>query len=215
MARWTFRPLDSPMHSIAWWPTLVMLVIATVSDIRNRRIPNWLVVPFLAAGITVSTATQGWSGLRQSLLGVLVAALLLGMLYWLGGMGMGDVKLCAAIGAWIGPRQLSLALVMMALAGAAMALFWAIRGGFLKESLNGAGDLIWGFGKRGLRRHPTLVLGNPRARKMPYAPAIAIGTIFSFFSRILKRTPALSLVSWVRSLPQRVACAPKWRKRDV
>jgi prepilin peptidase CpaA len=63
-----------------------------------------------------------------------------------------------------------------------MALIWAICGGFLKESLSGAGDLIWGFGKRGLRPHPTLVLGNPRARKMPYAPAIAIGTIFSFLA---------------------------------
>lgn len=170
------------MHSIAWWPTVVMLVVATISDMRSRRIPNWLVLPFLVAGIVASTATHGLSGLRQSLLGVLLAALLLGILYWLGGMGMGDVKLCAAIGAWIGPRQLGLALVMMALAGGLMALFWAIRGGFLKESLSGAGDLIWGFGKRGLRPHPTLVLGNPRARKMPYAPAIAIGTIFSFFS---------------------------------
>jgi prepilin peptidase CpaA len=172
------------MHSIAWWPTLAMLVIATISDLRSRRIPNWLVWPFLVAGILVSTATQGLSGLRQSLGGVLLAGLLLGILYWLGGMGMGDVKLCAAIGAWIGPRQLGLALVIMALAGGLVALFWAIRGGFLKESLSGAGDLIWGFGKRGLRPHPTLVLGNPRARKMPYAPAIAIGTIVSFFSVI-------------------------------
>jgi prepilin peptidase CpaA len=106
----------------------------------------------------------------------------LGILYWLGGMGMGDVKLCAAIGAWIGPGQLLTALVMMGVAGGIMALIWAICGGFLKESLSGAGDLIWGFGKRGLRPHPTLVLGNPHARKMPYAPAIAIGTIFSFLA---------------------------------
>jgi prepilin peptidase CpaA len=170
------------MHSTAWWPTLVMLVVATISDIRSRRIPNWLVLPFLVAGLMASTATHGWSGLGQSLLGVLLAGLLLGILYWLGGMGMGDVKLCAAIGAWIGPRQLMLALVMMALAGGVMALFWAIRGGFLKETLSGVGDLVFGLTKRGLRPHPTLVLANPCARKMPYAPAIAIGTIFSFFS---------------------------------
>ena len=51
--------------------------------------------------------------LGQSLEGVLLAGLLLGVLYWLGGMGMGDVKLCAAIGAWIGPGQLITALVVM------------------------------------------------------------------------------------------------------
>ena len=159
-----------------------MLVVATIWDIRSRRIPNWLVLPFLVAGVTVSAISYGWRGLGQSLLGVMLAALLLGILYWLGGMGMGDVKLCAAIGAWIGPQQLMLALVMMGVAGGIMALIWAISGGFLNESLSGAGDLIFGFGKRGLRPHPTLVLGNPRARKMPYAPAIAIGTIFSFLA---------------------------------
>jgi prepilin peptidase CpaA len=46
----------------------------------------------------------------------------------------------------------------------------------------GAGQLIVNFGKRGLRPHPQLVLNNPKARKMPYAPAIAAGTIFSFFA---------------------------------
>ena len=95
---------------------------------------------------------------------------------------MGDVKLCAAIGAWIGPSQLLLALVFMGLAGGVMALGWAIRGGFLKESLSGTADLIFGFRKRGFRPHATLVLTNPAARKMPYAPAIAIGTILSFFA---------------------------------
>jgi prepilin peptidase CpaA len=170
------------MHSLAWWPTLVLVVIATIWDIRARRIPNWLVLPFLVAGMTVSAISHGWRGLGQSLAGISLAFLLLGVLYWLGGMGMGDVKLCAAIGAWIGPAQLGLALVVMGITGGMMALTWAIWGGFLKESLNGAGDLVFGLSKRGFRSHPTLVLGNPRARKMPYAPAIAIGTIFSFLA---------------------------------
>jgi prepilin peptidase CpaA len=158
------------------------VIIATVSDIRSRRIPNWLVFPFLLAGMAVSAVTRGWSGLGQSVAGMLVAAVFLGIFYWLGGMGMGDVKLCAAIGAWIGPQQLMLALVVMGLAGGVMAFIWAICGGFLKESLSGAGDLVFGFRKRGFRPHATLVLSNPSTRKMPYAPAIAIGTIFSFFA---------------------------------
>ncbi|MBV8550496.1 MAG: prepilin peptidase [Acidobacteriaceae bacterium] len=170
------------MHSIAWWPTLIALVIATVSDLRSRRIPNWLIVPFLLGGLVTSTVTRGWSGLGQSLLGLLLGLVLLGGLYWVGGMGMGDVKLCAAIGAWIGPQQLILALVMMGFVGGVMALAWAIRGGFLGESLSGASDLIFGLPKRGLRPHDELSLGNPAARKMPYAPAIAIGTVLSFFA---------------------------------
>ena len=96
---------------------------------------------------------------------------------------MGDVKLCAAIGAWIGPSQLLVALVLTGMVGGIMALCWAIAGGFLGELFKGTGEIIFGMKERGLRPHSKLVLENPLARKMPYAPAIAIGTLISFFSR--------------------------------
>jgi len=119
----------------------------------------------------------------HSLAGLGVGASLFGILALMGGMGMGDVKLCAAIGAWIGPSQMLTALVMTGIAGGAIAVCWAISGGFIGESLKGTGDLILSMKTRGLRPHPELVLSNPLARKMPYAPAIAIGTLLSFFSR--------------------------------
>jgi prepilin peptidase CpaA len=58
-----------------------------------------------------------------------------------------------------------------------------LAGGFLGQLFSNTGALLMNFGKRGLRAHPELVLDNPSARKMPYAPAIAIGTLVSFFSR--------------------------------
>ncbi len=171
------------MHSIAIWPTLAVLAVATFTDLRSRRIPNWLVFPFLLAGIVVSGALHGWAGVGHSLEGMALGLAVFGPLAWLGGMGMGDVKLCAAIGAWIGPGQLMLALVITGMAGGVMALCWAAAGGFLGELFQGTGDLLIGFGKRGLRPQPERVLDNPLARKMPYAPAIAIGTLFSFLAR--------------------------------
>ena len=171
------------MHSTAWWPTVIVLAVATLTDLRSRRIPNWLVVPFLVAGIAVSGWLHGWSGIGHSLAGLALGGLLFGILCWMGGMGMGDVKLCAAIGAWIGPAQLAIALVMTGIVGGIMAFVWALRGGFLKELFNGTGELLSGIKRRGLQPHPELVLDNPLTRKMPYAPAIAIGTLVSFFSR--------------------------------
>ena len=171
------------MHSIAWWPTVAVLAVATFTDLRSRRIPNWLVLPFLVAGVILSIRLHGWHGLEQSLAGIAMGALLLGAICWMGGMGMGDLKLCAAIGAWIGPSQLVTALVLTGMVGGLMAICWAISGGFLGELLTGTGDLIFGLRKRGLRPHPELVLTNPRTRKMPYVPAIALGTLISFFSR--------------------------------
>jgi prepilin peptidase CpaA len=173
---------ENHMNSVAWWPTLIVLAIATVTDLRSRRIPNWLVLPFMVAGICVSGWLHGWPGIGHSLSGLAVGAAVLGVLYWLGGMGMGDLKLCAAIGAWVGPTQLLFALVITSMVGGIMALCWAAAGGFLGELFQGTADLIFGFKKRGLRPHSELVLSNPLTRKMPYAPAIAIGTIFSFFS---------------------------------
>jgi prepilin peptidase CpaA len=170
------------MNSVAWWPTLIVLAVATVTDLRSRRIPNWLVLPFLLAGL-VFGAFHGAHGLMHSLAGLGVGAVPFGILSLMGGMGMGDVKLCAAIGAWIGPSQMLTALVMTGIAGGAIAIWWAISGGFIGELLNSTGDLIFGLTKRGLRPHPELVLSNPLTRKMPYAPAIAIGTLLSFFSR--------------------------------
>jgi prepilin peptidase CpaA len=180
------------MHSFAWWPTLIVLAVATFTDLRNRRIPNWLVLPFLLAGIVVSPWRHdwhgnshgfGWQGLGQSLAGLGLGVLIYGFLFWMGGMGAGDVKLCAAIGAWIGPAQLFIALVITGMAGGIMVLCWAALGGFLKDLFTGAGDLVFGWKERGMRRDPELVLTHPLKRKIPYAPAIAIGTLISFFAR--------------------------------
>jgi prepilin peptidase CpaA len=171
------------MHSIAWWPTLFVVAVATFTDLRSRRIPNWLVLPFMVAGVCISGWLSGWHGIWQSLGGLGLGSLLFGVLAFMGGMGMGDVKLCAAIGAWIWPSQLLVAMVLTGMVGGVMAVCWAIYGGFLGELFKGTGDLLVGVRERGLRPHPELVLKNPLARKMPYAPAIAVGTLISFFSR--------------------------------
>lgn len=172
------------MHSIAWWPTVAVLAVSTFTDLRSRRIPNWLVLPFLVAGIAVSFAPPSWHGIgiAQSLEGMGLGLFLFGVLAWMGGMGMGDVKLCAAIGAWVGPTQLFLALIITGVVGGVMAVVWAAFGGFLGELLTGSGDLLLGWKKRGMRGDPELTLSNPKTRKMPYAPAIAIGTLVSFFA---------------------------------
>jgi prepilin peptidase CpaA len=170
------------MHTIAWWPVFILLLTATVTDIRSRRIPNWLALPFLAAGAIGNAACHGWKGLGQSMGGIALAVAMTGVFCWLGGMGMGDLKLCAAVGAWIGPAQLVTALVATGLAGGVLALIWAACHGSLRESLDGSSDLLCGIWRRGVHPHPSMVLDNPSARAMPYAPAIAIGTIFSFLA---------------------------------
>lgn len=182
------------MHWFAWWPTLIVVTVATFTDLRTRRIPNWLVFPFLLAGIVVSPSPWrhdwygnghgfGWHGLGQSLAGVGLSLLINGIPFLMGWTGGGDVKLLAAIGAWIGPAQLFWALFFTAVAGGIMVLCWAAYSGFIKDLFMGAGDLLFSWRKREMRCDPQPALANPMKRKMPYAPAIAIGTLLSFFAR--------------------------------
>jgi len=167
------------MHSFAWWPTLAVVGVATLTDLRSRRIPNWLVLPFLVAGVAVSGLLHGWHGVWMSLAGIALALGTFGVLFFMGGMGAGDVKLCAAIGAWIGPWQLLIALVITGLVGGVMALAWAVWGGFLKDLFANTGNLIFGWKQRGTLDDPK----SQARRRLPYAPAIAIGTVISFFAR--------------------------------
>lgn len=170
------------MHSFGWWPTLIVVCFATITDLRSRRIPNWLVFPYWLAGIVVQCVLSGWHGFGQSLAGTGIAIGVFGGLFLLGGMGAGDVKLLAAVGAWIGPAQMVFALIFTALAGGVIVMIWAALGGFMLDLFKGTGDLMAGWGK-GTLRDPEATIENPRRRKMPYAPAIAVGTLFSFFVR--------------------------------
>ena len=171
------------LHSIAWWPSLVVLVIASGIDLRTRRIPNWLVLPFLVAGLAVQSATAGFPGAMQSLAGIALATLLFGVPCFLRGMGMGDLKLAAGVGAWIGPSQLFMAFVVTGIVGGIFAVAYALWRGRLGESLDGVGDLFSHFMKSGARPHDQIRLEDRRSIAIPYAPAIAIGTLFSFFTR--------------------------------
>jgi len=170
------------MHSFVWWSTFIVVIVAAVIDICKRRIPNLLSLPFLMAGIVVNTHDKGLAGIEQSVGGIALAIGVLGILCYLRGMGLGDLKLCAAVGAWIGPEQLLIALVAMGFAGGILAAGYALWHGSLASAVDNTAELILELPKQGFRPHKAISLNNVSALKMPYAPAIALGTIFSFFA---------------------------------
>ena len=172
-----------PWHRVEWWPTVVVLLICIITDLRNRKILNWVVVPFMVAGVAVEGWQHGWAGVGHSLEGFAVGGGFFFLLALMRTMGMGDVKLCAAIGAWVGPGQMFVCLILTGIAGGLIVLGWALVGGFLGELFSGAGNLVFGAGERGMKPPEDLVLSNPLKRKIPYAPAIAIGALMSFFSQ--------------------------------
>ncbi len=113
---------------IAITPTLVeraivalVLLVATVSDIRRRQVPLWLSIGFIASGLGVG-AFRGPDGLVTSLTGLAVGTMPVAPFVVLGGFGAADLLLLGAIGAWEGWHFVLLAEVWTALVGAALAL---------------------------------------------------------------------------------------------
>ena len=79
---------------------------AAVIDVRTRKIPNWLTAPFCIAGIAFNLIWHGWVGLQDSLLGFAAGFAIMFALLLIKGGGAGDLKLMAALGAWLGPKPI-------------------------------------------------------------------------------------------------------------
>jgi prepilin peptidase CpaA len=84
---------------------ILLVIVAGVYDLRFRRIPNWLCLSGFVAGVGVNTLFSGIQGFLLSLLGLVCALAVYAPLYLLRGMGAGDVKLMAAVGAIVGSRN--------------------------------------------------------------------------------------------------------------
>jgi prepilin peptidase CpaA len=93
-------------------PLLVLLILAAGIDLRSRRIPNWLNFLLILSGFAQSLLPARTITPAQSLLGMLVAASVPFVLFALGAVGGGDVKLMAGIGAWLGPMPALIVLVV-------------------------------------------------------------------------------------------------------
>lgn len=90
------------MDNITAIATLILVSTAAVWDFRQNRIPNWLTLSAIPAGILWNTWVGGFSGLQMSLGGFAVGFGILFILFATGGGGGGDVKLMGALGAWVG-----------------------------------------------------------------------------------------------------------------
>lgn len=83
------------------WLTTVLLIWAAVIDGIQLKVPNWLTFPMILSGLAYSGFAFGWEGLAWSVGGAVIGLLLLLPAYAIGGMGAGDVKLLAGVGAWM------------------------------------------------------------------------------------------------------------------
>src|SRR5262245_38867262 len=114
---------------------LLVSVIGCVCDLRTRRIPNLLTFGGAALAIVEAVRVAGPGGGVTSVGGWLTGAALFMPMFALGGMGAGDVKLAACIGAWLGPMPALFVALYSAIAGGVMAVGVALCTGYFKQAV--------------------------------------------------------------------------------
>jgi prepilin peptidase CpaA len=160
-----------------------MLAIAVGYDLRERRIPNALVLALLLSGLAFSLtglpAAGAAPGLRGAIAGVAAGLALTLPLYALHALGAGDAKLLAALGAWFGPWQVIGVIVLAGIAGLALSILYAIWLRVRGSVFGGVGmslfSLVTGAGGPDVGEAV-----NRAGARLPYAAAIACGTGLQF-----------------------------------
>lgn len=170
------------MHHWPVWLVSVVLVVAAVIDGYRLKVPNWVTFPLVISGWVYSVAAFGLPGLGWSLLGTVVGLALLLPLYCVGGMGAGDVKLLAGVGAWVWAGVTFWAFCASAVAGGLIAVAMVLlRGVWAKHQAQ-----FWGILNEFVTiRDPNELATIAAERKssmmlLPYGIPIAVGTIAYF-----------------------------------
>ncbi len=163
-----------PVSNAAFGALAAGALLATIIDIRSRRIPNALTASM--TGVGLGLALSGLSGVSPaaSLAGLMVGLMLMMPGYMMGATGAGDVKLMAAVGAILGIQLVVTAFLFTAIAGGVLAVAVALRRRRLAATLAGTGRMI--SAPTDLRRE---VREASPVSRFAYGPAIAIGSVMA------------------------------------
>ena len=127
---------------VTFAPLVVLLVWAAATDVRARRIPNWLTLPMVVTGLAHSLLASSHGGVWGSLAGVAAGFGLTFAMFALGAMGGGDVKLFAGIGAWLGPAGVFYVFLVETVLGMVIVLAQAAWGGRLRALFRGSALVV-------------------------------------------------------------------------
>jgi prepilin peptidase CpaA len=158
-------------------------LVACVTDVRERRIPNVLTFGAAAAALLVHFLSHGSSGLATAATGWVIGTAVFLPFFLLGGMGAGDVKLMAALGAWLGPADAFWLAIYASIAGGVAAVVVSLWYGYLGQAVRNVSSMLLFWCLVGPRPVPSVTLEDSRAPRLAYAIPIFLGTVMTVWLR--------------------------------
>lgn len=167
-----------PTSTIA---VVVVVAAASVCDLNSRRIPNAITLGAAAIAVAMHVLSNGWSGLLLAVSGWAAGFVLFAPLYAVRGIGAGDVKLLAAIGAWLGPVGALWTGLYGAVAGGLLALVVALARGYTTAAMKNIGTILRLWSVAGVRPVEGLTLADKSSVRLPYAFPLAVGAMVTLW----------------------------------
>lgn len=156
----------------------ITLGIAVFTDWREQKIYNKMLVPAFCIALLLHTLHGGIFGLMSSIMGASLGFILLLLPYLMGGMGAGDVKLLAVVGAFGGAWFVFTSFLYGAIIGGLISVILLARSKALGNTLKHY------FLFLPILKNPqnlTESTNNASKEKFPYGIAIAFGTLIAIF----------------------------------
>jgi len=155
-----------------------ILALAAYIDWKEHRVPNWLTFTACGFGLAYHALVGGVEGLESAILGAAAGLATLIVPYALKGMGAGDVKLMAAVGAWVGAEVTFHAFLWIAVCGGLMGAWSILRSKEAKERLRTA--VLAGKNLITLNELDAGAQKAPAKILLPYGVPIAFG-FYAYF----------------------------------
>jgi len=162
---------------------IAVALAACLFDLQSRRIPNVLTLGAAVAAFVFAAFNGGLAGLGSSVTGWAVGLALWLPVYALGGMGAGDVKLIAAIGAWLGPAGALHAALYAGISGAVLALVVASMNGCVRQTCSNVRMLLLHWRVAGFSPQAQLTLDTATSPRLAYAVPTLVGTVAAIWLR--------------------------------
>lgn len=173
---------DTP-HSIMLAAVTIICVIGAVTDLRSRKIPNWLTLGALPIGLIASGILGGWQGLFLSFAAMILALLIYFPLYLLRAMGAGDAKLMAAIASFLGPLMWIHLFIFASVLGGVVAVLFTLAKGQFKNMLGKSMNILrsLAYFQAPYAANPELDIRSAKSLSLPHGAVIALAWFVLFF----------------------------------